>query len=170
MSQYHCVHPRIYLASVNPLPQTTSQHSSPPTDSWDIIVSFGPFHRNLTPAFSNFAKMALRESKHFSLLACLIATSLTTPYGSMPAHAAFWHLTPSTARSLHARVAIIHLVCETHGLDVNAGESARFRCVGGKESETALAVIHADKVKDVAGLRRCVRLKVLTLSACSERR
>jgi uncharacterized ferritin-like protein (DUF455 family) len=65
-------------------------------------------------------------------------------YGSMPIHAALWDLTPSTVHSLHARAALIHWLCEAHGVDVNLGKSAHFRCIGGEESEAALAAIHAN--------------------------
>jgi uncharacterized ferritin-like protein (DUF455 family) len=72
--------------------------------------------------------MALDESKHFTLLtARLAATSPTTPYGSMPVHAALWDSARSTAHSLRARLAIIHLVHEARLHDFDAQVTRRAR-------------------------------------------
>ena len=85
-----------------------------PHFSWDITARFGPSHPELPPAFfSDFTKMALDESKHFTLLtARLAAISPTTPYGSMPVHAGLWDSARTTSASLRSRLAIIHLVHE----------------------------------------------------------
>jgi uncharacterized ferritin-like protein (DUF455 family) len=99
--------------------------------------------------------MALDESKHFTLLtARLAAISPGTPYGSLPVHAALWESAQTTATSLRARLAIIHLVHEARGLDVNPGTIARFRRAGDTESAAALEIIHADEVTHVAAGHR----------------
>ncbi|KAH9942812.1 hypothetical protein B0H21DRAFT_867514, partial [Amylocystis lapponica] len=119
--------------------------------AWDIMARFGPAHPDLPPAFfSDFAKMALDESKHFSLLtARLAALSPSTPYGSLPVHAALWESASVTFVSLRARLAIIHLVHEARGLDVNPATIERFRRAGDMESVRALEVIHHDEVTHV---------------------
>ncbi|KAJ7083988.1 hypothetical protein B0H15DRAFT_402768 [Mycena belliarum] len=124
--------------------------------AWDIMARFGPSHPDLPPAFfSDFTKMALDESKHFSLLTSrLSATSPSTPYGTMPVHAALWESASITAHSLRARLAIIHLVHEARGLDVNPGTIARFRRAGDAESVAAMEVIHADEVTHVTAGHR----------------
>jgi uncharacterized ferritin-like protein (DUF455 family) len=118
---------------------------------WDIMARFGPSHPDLPPAFfSDFAKMALDESKHFSLLTSRLAMmSPSTPYGTLPVHASLWDSALSTSDSLRARLAIIHLVHEARGLDVNPGTIERFKRSGDKESVAALEVIHADEVTHV---------------------
>ncbi|KAI0029057.1 hypothetical protein K488DRAFT_80382 [Vararia minispora EC-137] len=119
--------------------------------AWDIMVRFGPEHRDLPPAFfSDFAKMALDESKHFTLLTSrLAALSPSTPYGSLPVHAGLWDSARATFSSLRARLAIIHLVHEARGLDVNPLTIAKFARAGDEESVKALEVIHADEVTHV---------------------
>ncbi|EGO23184.1 hypothetical protein SERLADRAFT_439923 [Serpula lacrymans var. lacrymans S7.9] len=124
--------------------------------AWDIIARFGPSHPDIPHAFfSDFTKMALDESKHFTLLTSrLLATSPNTPYGSLPVHAGLWESATITAHSLRARLAIIHLVHEARGLDVNPGTIDRFRRTGDKESVAALEVIHADEVTHVTSGHR----------------
>ncbi|KAI5891505.1 DUF455-domain-containing protein [Schizophyllum commune H4-8] len=119
--------------------------------AWDIMARFGPRYKDLPPAFfTDFTKMALDESKHFTLLtARLAALAPSTPYGSLPVHAALWSSATASAASLRARLAIIHLVHEARGLDVNPATIARFRRARDMESVAALEVIHADEVTHV---------------------
>ncbi|KAM5545839.1 hypothetical protein V8D89_000877 [Ganoderma adspersum] len=119
--------------------------------AWDIIARYGPSHPDLPPAFfADFTKMALDESKHFSLLtARLAALSPATPYGSLPVHAGLWESAQATFASLRARLAIIHLVHEARGLDVNPGTIEKFRRAGDGESVRALETIHHDEVTHV---------------------
>ncbi|KAJ7102923.1 hypothetical protein C8R44DRAFT_808772 [Mycena epipterygia] len=124
--------------------------------AWDIMARFGPSHPDLPPAFfSDFTKMALDESKHFSLLTSrLSATSPTTPYGTLPVHASLWESATITSHSLSARLAIIHLVHEARGLDVNPGTIERFRRAGDAASVAAMEIIHADEVTHVTSGHR----------------
>ncbi|KAJ7485070.1 hypothetical protein B0H11DRAFT_2018030 [Mycena galericulata] len=124
--------------------------------AWDIMARFGPSHPDLPPAFfSDFTKMALDESKHFSLLTSrLSATSPATPYGTMPVHASLWESATITSHSLRSRLAIIHLVHEARGLDVNPGTIERFRRAGDAASVAAMEVIHADEVTHVTSGHR----------------
>jgi len=99
--------------------------------------------------------MALDESKHFTLLtARLSVVSPTTPYGSLPVHASLWESARATFSSLRARLAIIHLVHEARGLDVNPGTIERFRRAGDSDSVDVLEIIHADEVTHVTAGHR----------------
>ncbi|KAI0795865.1 DUF455-domain-containing protein [Abortiporus biennis] len=124
--------------------------------AWDIIARFGPLHPELPPSFfSDWSKVALDESKHFTLLTSrLSALSPSTPYGSMPVHASLWSSARSTFHSLRSRLAIIHLVHEARGLDVNPGTIERFRKAGDTESVKVLEIIHADEVTHVTAGHR----------------
>ncbi|KAI0339942.1 DUF455-domain-containing protein [Trametopsis cervina] len=124
--------------------------------AWDIIARFGPMHHALPHAFfSDFTKMALDESKHFTLLTSrLVALSPTTPYGSMPVHAALWESARATSQSFRSRLAIIHLVHEARGLDVNPATIEKFRRAKDTESVDVLEIIHADEVTHVTAGHR----------------
>ncbi|KAE9396361.1 DUF455-domain-containing protein [Gymnopus androsaceus JB14] len=122
--------------------------------------AFGPMHKDLPPAFfSDFSKVALDESKHLYVLAfhSLLRArldSLSTPYGSLPVHASLWESASHTSTSLLSRLAIIHLVHEARGLDVNPKTIEKFRKAGDKESVDVLEVIHADEVTHVTAGHR----------------
>ena len=138
------------------------------------MARFGPSHPNLPPAFfSDFTKMALDESKHLSvktffslvvlftkalrsslLTSRLAAISPSTPYGSMPVHASLWESATVTSHSLRSRLAIIHLVHEARGLDVNPATIERFRKAGDPDTVKVLEVIHADEVTHVTSGHR----------------
>lgn len=111
-------------------------------------------HTDLPPAFfADWAKVALDESKHFSLL-CARLRALGAEYGVLPVHAALWESARVTADSLRARLAIIHLVHEARGLDVNPGTIEKFRRQGDKESVATLEIIHTDEVTHVTAGHR----------------
>jgi uncharacterized ferritin-like protein (DUF455 family) len=72
--------------------------------------------------------MALDEAKHFTLLSNRL-NELGTQYGSLPIHSSLWHSASGTADHLLARLAIIHLVHEARGLDVNPVTISKFEKV-----------------------------------------
>jgi uncharacterized ferritin-like protein (DUF455 family) len=121
-----------------------------------MIARFGPRHKDLPPAFfADWAKVALDESKHFSLLTGRLR-DLGLAYGTLPVHAALWDSASETSHSLRSRLAIIHLVHEARGLDVNPGTISRFKRQGDEESVGALEIIHAgeiDNLRDRTELR-----------------
>lgn len=51
-----------------------------------------------------------------------------------------------TAHSLTARIAIIHLVAEARGVDMNPLTMAKLRAAGDAESTRILEIIHADEI------------------------
>jgi len=124
--------------------------------SWDIIARYGAANRDLPHAFfSDWARIALDESKHFTLLTKrLVEISPSTPYGSLPVHAGLWESAQVTFHSLRSRLAIIHLVHEARGLDVNPATIEKFRRSGDKDTVAILEIIHMDEVTHVTAGHR----------------
>ncbi|THH00840.1 hypothetical protein EW145_g7024 [Phellinidium pouzarii] len=122
--------------------------------AWDAIARFGPANPTLPHQFfSDFTKIALDEAKHFSLLLSRLS-ALGTPYGVLPIHAALWQSATETAQSVRSRLAIVHLVHEARGLDVNPATIAKFAKQGDTESVAALTIIHNDEVTHVTAGHR----------------
>ena len=124
--------------------------------SWDIIARYGPTNRELPHAFfSDWARVALDESKHFTLLTKRLAEiSPSTPYGSLAVRAGLWESAQVTFHSLRSRLAIIHLVHEARGLDVNPATIEKFRRINDLDSVAVLEVIHMDEVTHVTAGHR----------------
>jgi uncharacterized ferritin-like protein (DUF455 family) len=124
--------------------------------SWDIIARFGPTHPDLPYAFfSDWARVALDESKHFTLLTKRLAEiSSSTPYGSLPVRAGLWDSAKVTFHSLRSRLAIIHLVHEARGLDVNPATIEKFRRNGDLDTVALMEIIHMDEVTHVTAGHR----------------
>jgi uncharacterized ferritin-like protein (DUF455 family) len=92
--------------------------------------------------------VALDESKHFTLLSHRLS-ELGMGYGSLPIHSGLWSSAIDTAQSLKARLAIIHLVHEARGLDVNPATIEKFRRAGDLDSVKVLEIIHLDEITHV---------------------
>lgn len=72
----------------------------------------------------------------------------------MPVHASLWESATVTSDSFRSRLAIIHLVHEARGLDVNPATIERFRKAGDLDTVSVLEVIHADEVTHVTSGHR----------------
>ena len=72
----------------------------------------------------------------------------------MPIHSGLWQSATATSQSLRARLAIVHLVHEARGLDVNPGTIQKFRRQGDMESVEVLEIIHTDEVTHVTAGHR----------------
>lgn len=57
-----------------------------------------------------------------------------------------------TAHSLLARIAVIHLVAEARGVDMNPLTLARLRTHGDTRSAEILEIIHADEITRECGM------------------
>lgn len=112
---------------------------------WDIIARFGGENTLPHQFYTDFARVALDEAKHFSLLSNRL-DELGTPYGSLPIHSALWDSAKATADSLIARLAIIHLVHEARGLDVNPATIEKFAKVSGSARWRAIGARHCLKI------------------------
>lgn len=72
----------------------------------------------------------------------------------MAVHASLWESATVTSHSFRARLAIIHLVHEARGLDVNPATIQRFRKAGDQETVDVMEIIHADEVTHVTSGHR----------------
>lgn len=72
----------------------------------------------------------------------------------MPVHASLWESATITSHSLRSRLAIIHLVHEARGLDVNPATIERFKKAGDMDTVAVMEVIHADEVTHVTSGHR----------------
>lgn len=72
----------------------------------------------------------------------------------MPVHAGLWESATVTSKSFISRLAIIHLVHEARGLDVNPATIEKFRKAGDTETVKVMEIIHADEVTHVTAGHR----------------
>jgi uncharacterized ferritin-like protein (DUF455 family) len=111
-----------------------------------MIARFGNDNSLPHQFYTDFTKMALDEAKHFTLLSHRLS-QLECQYGSLPVHTSLWQSATDTADSLLARLAIIHLVHEARGLDVNPVTISKFKKV-------SLGILHIwGNLKRYAGWR-----------------
>ncbi|XP_065191434.1 uncharacterized protein LOC135822561 [Sycon ciliatum] len=91
--------------------------------SWDIVARFSDFTvgDDKTPLptefFAEWAKVADDESKHFDLLNSRLV-ALGSHFGANPVHNGLWDHAHDTAEDLLGRLAVVHMVHEGRGLDV----------------------------------------------------
>lgn len=125
--------------------------------AWDIITRFYRVRvdgQELPRAFfSDFAKVAEDEAKHFTLLREALKR-LGRDWGDLPIHDGLWQSARDTSHSLVSRLCIIHLVHEARGLDVNPTQIKRVREAGDVQTAESLEIIHADEVTHVAAGHR----------------
>lgn len=107
---------------------------------WDIIVRFG---EDLPREFSSdFIKLAADEAKHFTLLANRLQ-ELGSYFGALNIHGSLWDSALETKDDVLARLAIVHMVHEGRGLDVNPKTIEKFKKAKDFESVEKLEIIHS---------------------------
>ncbi|KAI8822446.1 uncharacterized protein EV422DRAFT_618935 [Fimicolochytrium jonesii] len=126
--------------------------------AWDIIARF---HSHKTPTgkplpkefFTDFVRVASEEAKHFGFLDTRLR-ELGTAYGTLPVHDGLWDSAVDTKESLLARLAIVHMIHEARGLDVNPSTITKFERAGDTASAEKLKIIHEDEITHVAAGQR----------------
>lgn len=114
---------------------------------WDIIVRFG---EDMPRDFSSdFLKLAADEAKHFTLLENRLK-ELGSYFGALKIHGSLWDSALETKDDILARLAIVHMVHEGRGLDVNPKTIEKFRKAKDFESVEKLEIIHSDEITHVA--------------------
>lgn len=121
----------------------------------DIMIRFATFQTSTTPShalprtfYHDWLKVANDEAKHFSLLRARLE-DLGSSFGALPVHHGLWASAAQTSHDLRARIAIIALVHEARGLDVNPMTINKFRSAGDKDSVETLSIIHHDEITHV---------------------
>jgi uncharacterized ferritin-like protein (DUF455 family) len=120
--------------------------------AWDLIARFGGdgLPREF---FDDWVGVAAEEAEHFQLLSSRLA-ALGGAYGDLPAHDGLWSAAAATAHDLIARLAIVPLVLEAHGLDVSPEMIQRLRRADDTKSTVILERIYRDEIGHVAVGRR----------------
>ncbi|KAJ1983601.1 hypothetical protein H4R34_001189 [Dimargaris verticillata] len=98
--------------------------------------------------FDDFVRMAAEEAKHFLWLVERLE-ELGSHFGALPIHAGIWESAAETAHDICCRMAIVHMVHEARGLDVNPTTINNFAKAGDTVSADMLTTILADEVTHV---------------------
>lgn len=116
--------------------------------TWDLV---GRFYTEPVPGsfFDDWVRVGVEEAKHFKLV-CERLAELGANYGDLPAHDGLWQAAQATGHSLLARVAIVPLVLEARGLDVQPGMIEAMSRHGDTASARVLEVIYRDEKRHVA--------------------
>lgn len=120
--------------------------------TFDLIARFCP--RRMPRAFyADWVQVGLEEAKHFRLLAARLG-GLDATYGDLPAHDGLWQAAEETGDDLTARLAIVPLVLEARGLDIQPSLIEKARRAGDTATADVLEIIYRDEKKHVAiGMR-----------------
>lgn len=120
--------------------------------AWDIIGRFSDYKVNEHPLptefFSDFVKVANDEAKHFTMINERL-NDLGSHFGALPVHNGLWQSAQETSHDILARLAIVHMVHEARGLDVQPKTAERFLTQGDKESASLMDVIYQDEITHV---------------------
>ena len=116
--------------------------------TWDLI---GRFHQADVPRafFDGWVQVGMEEAKHFALVRDRLR-ELGAAYGDLPAHDGLWRSAQETGHDLLARVAIVPLVLEARGLDVQPAMLANLRRHDDEPSAKILEIIYRDEKRHVA--------------------
>ncbi|ELR12137.1 uncharacterized protein ACA1_140210 [Acanthamoeba castellanii str. Neff] len=114
---------------------------------WDLILRFR--HENMPPEFyTDWVSVLSDEARHFGLLSSRLV-ALGYHYGVIPAHDSLLRDGETTGHNLKARLAIIALVHETHGLDSWERLVQRFNSNADKESGRIVDTICREEIDHV---------------------
>ncbi|KAI9193662.1 uncharacterized protein BJ171DRAFT_524746 [Polychytrium aggregatum] len=126
--------------------------------AWDIIARFsstsvvdstGRVHTLPREFFTDFVRVAGEEAKHFGFLQDRLE-ALGVKFGDLAVHAGLWESALETSDLLLNRLAIVHMVHEARGLDVNPQTISKFAKAGDSQSVEKLEIIHQDEITHVA--------------------
>lgn len=132
--------------------------------AWDVIARFSDYKTNSNSKsddslcddiqnngfmprefFDDFVKVAFEEATHFGYL-CEQLEHYGSHFGALPIHDGLWESASNTSHDLLARLAIVHMVHEARGLDVNPKTIEKFRSNNDVVSAEKLEKIHQDEI------------------------
>jgi len=99
--------------------------------------------------YADWLKVAADEARHFMIWDKRLK-EIGSFYGELPGHDGLWKDCQKTQHDVLARLAILHMVQEGHGLDVNPALRKKLRKIGDKESAELCEIIERDEVTHVA--------------------
>ncbi|MEI6413952.1 MAG: ferritin-like domain-containing protein [Pseudomonadota bacterium] len=112
----------------------------------DIVWRFADMP---TAFYRDWIGVAQEEAYHFTLLRDHLR-GLGHHYGDFPAHNGLWEMAEKTAGDLLARLALVPLTLEAHGLDVALPIRDKLRQAGDEAAATILEIILRDEIGHVA--------------------
>lgn len=116
--------------------------------AWDIVARFA--NQGMPRSFyDGWVRVALEESKHFSLLQERLA-ELGGSYGDLDAHDGLWEAAQSTSHGLTARLAVVPLILEARGLDITPSLLEKMDEIGDHRSARIFQIIYRDEQGHVA--------------------
>jgi uncharacterized ferritin-like protein (DUF455 family) len=95
--------------------------------------------------FDDFVRVATEEATHYTYLVEQLKV-YGSYFGEFPIHDGLWESATTTSHDLLARLAIVHMVHEARGLDVNPKTIEKFRINNDFESTRKLEIIHRDEI------------------------
>jgi len=98
--------------------------------------------------FEDWMKVAWDEARHFTMWDNRLS-ELNSTYGAYEAHAGLWDACKSTQHDILARLAIVHMVMEGHGLDVAPALQKKMKKLEDEESLRLSHIIERDEVTHV---------------------
>jgi len=115
--------------------------------AWDIMARFSD---NDMPKefFDDFVLIAFQEASHFKMLNKRLV-ELNSFFGAHSVHNGLWESATLTNDSLMSRLALVHMVHEARGLDVNPNTITKFEKANDLETSRILKIIHQEEISHV---------------------
>jgi uncharacterized ferritin-like protein (DUF455 family) len=116
--------------------------------AWDIVARFA--NQGMPRSFfDGWVRVALEESKHFSLLQERLS-EMGGAYGDLDAHDGLWEAAQVTSHGLTARLAVVPLILEARGLDITPSLLEKMEEIGDDRSARIFHIIYRDEQGHVA--------------------
>jgi len=120
--------------------------------AWDLLARFADAGWP-EAFFDDWVGVAADEARHFSLLNQRLQ-ALGGSYGDLPAHDGLWDAADRTRDDVLARLAVVPMALEAHGLDITPATVTALRKAGDAASADVLQTIYDDEIGHVAVGRR----------------
>lgn len=113
--------------------------------AWDLMFRFQDMPDEF---YSDWARVALEETKHFMLLRKRLQ-GMNYDYGDFPAHNGLWKIAEDTAHDILLRLAVVPRILEARGLDVTPDIINRFQEIDDDETVSILILILKEEIGHV---------------------